>query len=183
VTGVILDRQENKQLNADNKLTGSEAVALPRVSNSLLGIACSSVACAYSLTIKVYTCDATRAYVELMNGGKHCRKGCEEHQGKNVPCHGHAERFCPVCCSPETKELCKSLLNAHVPSRQIIERTQYHHVAAAHVVFCSANKFVKTGVMQEWKSILHASADLSAFPSLILGKHSCRDLAWEIYAL
>jgi hypothetical protein len=183
VTAVILDRQAKKQLNADNKLMGSEAVALPRVSNSLLGMACSSVACAYSLTIKVYICDATRAYVELMNGGKHCQKGCEEHQGENVSCHGHAERFCPARCSPETKELCKSLLNAHVPNMQIIERTQYHRVAAVYVLFCSANSFVETGFMQEWKSISHSSVDLAAFPSLIVGQHSSRDLAWEIYAL
>jgi hypothetical protein len=124
VTGVILDREQKNELNSENQQRGIETVALPRVSNTLLGTACSSVACAYSLSIKVYTCDPTRAYVELLNGGKHCRKGCEEHQGKDVSCHGHAEAFCPVRCSSETKELCKALLNAHVPNRQIIERAK-----------------------------------------------------------
>jgi hypothetical protein len=98
VTAVILDREQKKELNSESQQMGIETVALPRVSSTLLRTACSSVAFAYSLSIKVYTCDPTQAYVELLNGGKHCRKRCEEHQGNDVFCHGHAETFCPVRC-------------------------------------------------------------------------------------
>jgi hypothetical protein len=122
----IINAQQQQKLAAISPEDGSEAVTMPRVTRADLGKACASVACAYSLNIKVYQCDPTRAFVEVSNGGKHCKKGCTEHMNRNNACHGHPDSFCPSRCSAETRELCRALLSAHVPNKQIVESVLFN---------------------------------------------------------
>jgi hypothetical protein len=58
----VVKQQQRKKIEAQSQEGNSGRVIVPRISSTLLGKACSSADCAYSLTVKVYQCDATLAY-------------------------------------------------------------------------------------------------------------------------
>jgi hypothetical protein len=154
VLGIINAKQQQK-LAASSPEDGSGVVTISRVSKTDLGKACSSVACAYSLTIKVYQCDPTRAFVEVSNSGKHCKKGCTEHMNHNSACHGHPDSFCPLRCSAETRELCRALLSAHVPNKQIVESALFNLYVRRWNCMASMNLIVQLCQYTTCRSCVH----------------------------